>query len=58
MRKTPMLKQTAMTQDVKVALAFDALAKAIEWAPYNEEVELALNDLRDELRDLGVDTNR
>lgn len=53
-----MRNRTAMTQDVKVALAFDALAKAIEWAPYNEEVELALNDLRDELRDLGVDTNR
>ena len=53
-----MHKRKVMTQDVKVGLAFDALAKAIEWAPYNEEVELALNELRDELRDLGIDTNR
>jgi hypothetical protein len=53
-----MRKRKVMTQDVKVGLAFDELANAIGRGPYNQEVELALNELRDELHDLGIDTNR
>lgn len=51
-------KPRVVTQEDKVGLAFDALADAVWRALYNEEVEMRLNDLRDELRDLGVHTNR
>ena len=40
------------------AEAFEALAKAIDHAPYNFEVEEALNELRIELVELGADIQR
>ncbi len=42
------------TQVDIVALTFDALDKAIANAPYNENVENALHELRIELQELGV----
>ena len=41
-----------------VAEAFEALAKAVDRAPYNFEVEEALNELRIELVELGADIQR
>lgn len=41
-----------------VAEAFEALAKAVDHAPYNYEVEEALNELRIELVELGADIQR
>ena len=46
------------TQIDIVAEAFEALAKAIDHAPYNYEVEEALNELRIELVELGADIQR
>ena len=40
------------------AEAFEYLAKMIDQAPYNEDVNLALNDLRAELIELGLDIQR
>ena len=40
------------------AAAFENLAKAVENAPYNFEVEERLNDLRVELIELGLDIRR
>lgn len=40
------------------AEAFEALAKAVDRAPYNYEVEEALNELRVELIELGLDIQR
>ncbi len=37
-----------------VAWAYEALEKAVANAPYNEEVENALHELRIELQELGV----
>lgn len=41
-----------------VAVAFEALVKAIDHAPYNFEVEERLNELRIELIELGADIQR
>ena len=46
------------TQIDNAARAFEALAKAVENAPYNFEVEQALDDLRIELMDLGLEIYR
>jgi len=46
------------TQIDIVAEAFEALAKAVDNAPYNYEVEEALNELRVELVELGADIQR
>lgn len=46
------------TQIDIAAQAFEQLAKAVENAPYNEEVEMALDELRAELTDLGLDIRR
>ena len=40
------------------AEAFENLAKAVDHAPYNYEVEEALNELRIELIELGLDIRR
>jgi len=40
------------------AEAFENLAKAIDHAPYNFEVEERLNELRVELIELGLDIGR
>jgi len=40
------------------AEAFETLAKAVDRAPYNYEVEEALNELRVELIELGLDIQR
>lgn len=41
-----------------VAQSFEELVKAVENAPYNFEVEKAIDQLRDDLRDLGIDIQR
>lgn len=46
------------TQIDIVAVAFEALAKAVDHAPFNFEVEERLNDLRVELIELGADIQR
>ena len=46
------------TQIDIVAEVFEALAKAVDRAPYNFEVEEALNELRIELVELGADIQR
>lgn len=46
------------TQIDIAARAFEALAKAVENAPFNSEVEQALEDLRVELIDLGFEIYR
>ena len=46
------------TQIDIVAEAFELLAKAVDNAPYNYEVEEALNELRVELVELGADIQR
>ena len=46
------------TQIDIVAAAFENLAKAVENAPYNFEVEERLNELRTELVELGADIQR
>jgi hypothetical protein len=40
------------------AEAFENLAKAVDQAPYNYEVEERLNELRVELIELGLDIQR
>jgi hypothetical protein len=40
------------------AVAFELLAKAVDNAPYNYEVEERLNELRVELIELGLDIQR
>ena len=50
----PMFK----TQIDIVAQAFETLAKAVDNAPYNYEVEEALNELRTELMELGANILR
>ena len=40
------------------AEAFELLAKAIDRAPYSEDVDDALNELRVELIELGLDIQR
>ena len=40
------------------AVAFENLVKAVDHAPYNFEVEEALNELRTELIELGLDIRR
>lgn len=47
-----------MTQEQIAAQAFEHLAKMVDRAPYNEEVEDALNELRVELIELGLDIQR
>jgi hypothetical protein len=46
------------TQIDIVAEVFETLAKAVDHAPYNYEVEEALNELRIELVELGADIQR
>ena len=46
------------TQIDIVAEAFEVLAKAVDYAPYNYEVVEALNELRTELVELGADIQR
>ena len=46
------------TQIDIVAQAFETLAKAVDNAPYNYEVEEALNELRTELMELGANILR
>ena len=41
-----------------VAWAYEALEKAVANAPYNEEVENTLHELRVELVELGADIQR
>lgn len=47
-----------MNQFNNVAQSFEELVKAVENAPYNFEVEKAIDQLRDDLRDLGIDIQR
>lgn len=49
-----MTRPTHPTQLDFVAQAFEALAKAVDHAPYHPEVEDALAELRVELVDLGA----
>jgi hypothetical protein len=53
-----MSKNQFINQMDIAAEAFDNLAKAIDHAPYNFEVEEALNELRTELIELGLDIGR
>lgn len=46
------------TQVDIAAEAFEVLVKAVENAPYNFEVEEAVNELRTELIELGLDIRR
>lgn len=46
------------TQMDIAAEAFEVLVKAVENAPYNYEVEEAVNELRTELIELGLDIRR
>ena len=46
------------TQIDIVAEAFENLAKAVDHAPYNYEVEERLHELRVELLELGADIQR
>ena len=46
------------TQVDIAAEAFEVLVKAVENAPYNYEVEEAVNELRTELIELGLDIRR
>lgn len=46
------------TQMDIAAEAFELLVKAVDNAPYNYEVEEALNELRIELIELGLDIRR
>ena len=46
------------TQIDIAAEAFEVLVKAVDNAPYNYEVEEALNELRIELIELGLDIRR
>lgn len=46
------------TQVDIAAEAFEVLVKAVENAPYNYEVEEAINELRIELIELGLDIRR
>jgi hypothetical protein len=58
MEKRKMSKQQVVTQSDIAATAFEHLAKMVEQAPYNYEVEEALNELRIELIELGLDIRR
>ena len=53
-----MTTRTHPTQLDMVAQAFEALAKAVDHAPYNPEVEDALIELCVELLDLGATIRR
>jgi hypothetical protein len=53
-----MSKQQVVTQSDFAARAFEYLAKMVEQSPYNYEVEEALNELRIELIELGLDIRR
>ena len=53
----PMYPMTKTQLDI-VAQCFEVLAKAVDNAPYNYEVEEALNELRVELVELGADIQR
>jgi hypothetical protein len=53
-----MTTRTCTTQLDRVAQAFEALAKAVDHAPYHPEVEDALIELRVELLDLGATLRR
>ena len=46
------------TQIDIAAEAFEVLVKAVDNAPYNYEVEEALNELKIELIELGLDIRR
>lgn len=46
------------TQMDIAAEAFEVLVKAVDNAPYNYEVEEALNELKIELIELGLDIRR
>jgi hypothetical protein len=48
----------SLTQKDFVAIAFEKLVKAVDKAPYNYEVESALDELRTELVELGLDIQR
>jgi hypothetical protein len=53
-----MSKNQFVNQMDIAAQCFDILAKAVDNAPYNYEVEEALNELRIELIELGLDIRR
>jgi hypothetical protein len=53
-----MSKMQWVNQSDIAARAFETLAKAVENAPYNFEVEEGLNELRIELIELGLDIRR
>lgn len=46
------------TQQDIAAEAFERLVKAVDNAPYNYEVEAAVDELRTELLELGLDIRR
>jgi hypothetical protein len=52
------MSKQPVVQSAFAAMAFEHLAKMVEQAPYNYEVEEALNELRIELIELGLDIRR
>ena len=53
-----MKKKKTLTQEDFAAIAFEKLVEVVDNAPYNYEVEAALDELRTELVELGLDIRR
>ena len=51
-------KKKILTQADFTAMAFERLVEAVDAGPYNVELEQALDELRTELVELGLDIRR